>query len=124
MKKLISEITIIIVFLSLITCAFAQKDFSHRFKAMRVPSGKIITIPLEADHSTGFSWQLTKISDKTVIEFVKKEYTGKKEGPGAIERWSFKTLKKGKAALIFEFKRPGEKDIPAQRSEEFTVFIE
>lgn len=124
MKKLIARLIILIVFSSLVPCVFAQKDFSHRFKAMRVPTGKIITIPLEADYSTGFSWQLTKISDKTVIEFVKKEYTEKKESPGVIERWSFKTLKKGKAALIFEFKRPGEKEITGQRSEEFTVFIE
>jgi len=66
---------------------------------------------------------LTKISDKTVMEFIKKEYV-KMEVCGVIEKWSFKTLKKGKTGLIFEFKRQNEKDIPGQRREEFTVFIE
>lgn len=127
MKRFVFKLSVTILFLCLTVPVFAQKDFFRQFKATRVEVGKIITISLEANPSTGFSWQLVKISDKAVIEFVKKEYaaiSGKPAaGSGGIENWSFKTLKKGKAVIIFEYRRPWEKDVPAAKIEEFNVFI-
>ncbi len=127
MKSFVLRLAIVILFLGLNVCAFAQQDFSRRFKAMRVPSGKIITIPLETNPATGFSWQLIKISDKMVLEFIKKEYianSGKLVGSGGTENWIFKTLKNGKAIIVLEYRRPWEKNLPAQKREEFNVFVE
>jgi len=127
MKNFVVKLSVIVLFLVLTVCAFAEKDFSQKFKAVRVPPGKIISIPLEANPSTGFSWQLVKISDNSVLEFVKKQYVGFSEklaGSERIEKWSFKTLKIGKAVIILEYRRPWEKNVPAQRIEEFNVFVE
>ncbi len=106
---------------------FAQENFSREFKAMRVPQGKIITLSLDSNSATGFSWQLVKISDKTVLEFVKKEYIPVSEGKissAGVEKWSFKTLKSGQAVVILEYKRPWEKDVPAAKREEYNIFVE
>lgn len=111
---------------SLTSIIFAQENFSHNFKAMYVPQGKVITITLESNPTTGFSWQLVGISDKMILEFVKKEYipnNKKMIGAGGIEKWSFKTLKTGKAVISLVYRRPWEKDIPAQATEEFNVFV-
>ncbi len=127
MKNFISKLLAIILLIGMVLPAFAQKDFSRRFKAIRVGHSKVITIPLEANPATGFSWQLIKISDKMVLEFVKKEYaanSGKLSASAGIENWSFKTLKSGKAVIVLEYRRPWEKDTPAQKKEEFNIFVE
>jgi len=127
MKSFVFKLSVVILFLSLTTLVFAQKDFSKKFRTIRVPAGKIITIPLESIPSTGFSWQLVKISDKMVLEFVKKEYVANLNelvGSEGIENWSFKTLKKGKVVIVFKYRRLWEKDSPNQKKDEFNIFVE
>jgi len=125
-KKFTSRLFIIILLLDLVTLALAQKDFSREFKAMRVPLGKVITISLEANPTTGFSWKLVSISDKSILEFVRKEFSPVKVkivGAGGVEKWSFKTLKSGQAVIVLEYSRVWEKDIPAAKREEFSIFV-
>ena len=127
MKTIILRPYLIILFLSFAGLVFAQKDFDRAFKAFRVPPGKIITLSLEVIPSTGFSWQLVKISDEKVLKFLKKEYFSSKEklvGAPGQEDWSFQTQEKGKAVVVFEYRRVWEKDVPAQKIEEFNVFVE
>ncbi len=120
------KLIFIVLILSLTLPVFAQKDFSHKFKAMRVPVGRVITIPLESNPTTGFCWQLVKISDKMILEFVKKEYVASSEklvGAAGVEKWSFKTLQKGHAVISLEYRRPWEKDVPAAKKQEFDIFV-
>lgn len=120
------KLSVTIFFIGLTSLVFAQKDFSREFKAIRVPAGKIITLNLGSNPSTGFSWQLVKISDKEVLEFVKKEYipdAGRQIGSSGVEKWSFKTLKSGQAEVILEYRRPWEKNVPAQKREEYSIFV-
>jgi predicted secreted protein len=120
------KLFIFILLLGLARLAFAQKDFSREFKVMRVPMGKIIKLSLEANPTTGFSWRLVSISDKSVLEFLKKEFipAGEKlAGAGGVENWSFKTLKSGQSVIVLEYSREWEKDVPAAKREEFSVFV-
>ena len=127
MKNLVFRLSIIIFLVSLANLVFAQKDFSRQLKAMRVPAGKVITISLNANPTTGFSWQLVSISDKNILEFVKKEFSpsvGKEMvGSGGIENWSFQTLKIGQAVIVLEYRRSWEKNVPAAKREEFNIFV-
>lgn len=125
-KSFAFRLSIAILLLGLSSLVFAQKDFSREFKVMRVPLGKIITIALDANPTTGFSWQLVSISDKNVLEFVKKEFSSAKEkliGSGGVENWSFKTLKSGEAVIVLEYSRIWEKNVPAAKREEFSIFV-
>jgi len=125
-KVVFTKLFIVVLLLNLVSYVFAQKDFAHEFKAVRVPVDRIITISLESNPATGFSWQLVKISDKMILEFVKKEYIVSKEklpGSPGVEKWSFKTLKKGHVLILFEYNRLWEKDVPAAKKEEFEVFV-
>ncbi|MFA6357549.1 MAG: protease inhibitor I42 family protein [Candidatus Omnitrophota bacterium] len=126
MKKTIFSLLIIFL-ICIVSIVFAGQDFSRKFKVIRVPLGKVIAIPLDSNPSTGFSWQLVKISDKMILEFVKKEYianSGNTVGSGGIESWSFKTLKHGTAIIVLEYVRAWEKDLATAKKEEFTVFVE
>ena len=125
-KSLIFRALVTILLLNLTIPGFCEKDFAREFKVIRVPPDRMITIDLEANPTTGFSWQLTKLSDKTVLQFVKKEYVASSEnliGSGGVEKWSFKTLKPGKAVILLEYRRAWEKDIPAAKKVEYTVFV-
>ncbi|PIQ90080.1 MAG: hypothetical protein COV71_05925 [Candidatus Omnitrophica bacterium CG11_big_fil_rev_8_21_14_0_20_41_12] len=121
-----SKLFIAIFLVGLTVLVFAQENFSHQFKALRVPQGQIITLSLAFNPSTGFSWQLVKISDKKVLEFVKKEYvpvSGERIGSPGVEKWSFKTLRRGQAEVVLEYRRPWEKDVPAEKKEEYSIFV-
>ena len=126
-KNFVFRLSIIIFLLCLTNLVFAEKDFSRQLKAMRVPPGKIITISLNANPSTGFSWQLVSISDKNILKFVKKYFSqaaGKEmAGAGGIENWSFKTLKSGQVVVVLEYRRTWEKNVPAAKREEFNIFV-
>ncbi len=120
------KLFIFILLLALVRLAFAQNDFSREFKVMRVPMGKIIKVSLEANPTTGFSWRLVSVSDKSVLEFLKKEFIpagGELAGAGGVENWSFKTLKSGQSVIVLEYAREWEKDVPPAKREEFSVFV-
>ncbi len=125
-KKYIVGLIILLSIASLITPVFAQKDFFRQFKVLRLAPEKIFTLTLEANPSTGFSWQLVKISDQTVLEFVKKEYLATASnlvGVPGKEVWTFKTLAAGQATINLEYRRVWEKDVPAAKTEEFSIFV-
>lgn len=124
MKKFNIKFIFVILFLSLFVSVSAQDDFSRRYKGIRIPLGKTFTIDLDSNASTGFSWQLVDISDKKVLEIVKKEYVNAGSltvGAPGIERWSFKTVKTGKTVLTFEYRRPWEGNEQAQKIETYTI---
>jgi inhibitor of cysteine peptidase len=126
MKNFIFRLCIIILLSGLARLVFAQKDFSREFKAIRVPLGKTITIALDAHPATGFSWKLVSISDKSALEFVRKDFSpaeAKMAGAGGVEKWSFKTLKNGQVVIVLEYRRAWEKDTPAAKREEFSIFV-
>ena len=126
MKSFVFKSVVLICLLGLTCLALAQKDSSRGSKVIRVPQGKIITLVLDANPTTGFNWRLASISDKNILEFVKKEFLpaeSKLVGAGGKEKWSFKTLKSGKAVIVLEYIREWEKDVPAAKIEEFSVFV-
>ena len=126
MKSFAFKLLILIFLLGSTCLTFAQKDFSRESKVMQVPQGKVITIVLDTNPTTGFSWRLVSISDKNILEFVEKEFSSAQSkliGSGGIEKWSFKTLKSGKAIIVLEYIREWEKDVPAAKREEFSVFV-
>lgn len=125
-KKFICRLSIIILLVGLFHLAFAEKDFSRKSKIIRVHGGKIINIALDTNPTTGFSWRLVSVSDKNVLEFVKKEFSFAKAGvvgSGGVENWSFRTLKSGQAVIVLEYSRVWEKNIPAAKREEFSIFV-
>ncbi len=114
----------VILFLSLFISVFAQDDFSRRYKGIRIPLGKTFTIDLDSNPSTEFSWQLVDISNKKILEIVKKEYVSAGSltvGAAQTEQWSFKTINTGKTVLTFEYRRPWEDNEQAQKIETYTI---
>ena len=88
-------------------------------RSVMLAKGGTLEVSLPAQLGTGFGWQPPKTSllalSKTTTE---RASDGK---PGGFEKqvFAFSAMRPGKETLIFEYRRPWEKDAPAARR--FTV---
>ncbi len=84
-----------------------------------------IHITLDSNPTTGYQWQLTRVSDQTILQLVGTEYKAPESvlvGAGGKQILSFKTLKEGKATVTLEYVRSWEKDKPG-RNYVFDVIV-
>jgi inhibitor of cysteine peptidase len=75
-----------------------------------------LTVTLDSNATTGYSWQLMGISDNTVLEKTNNVYEAPPSaliGAGGKEVWTFKALRAVKTTLTMEYDQPwtgGQKD--------------
>lgn len=94
-------------------------------------AGKEFTISLDSNRSTGFSWQLAKPLDGTLVKSVKNDYQQAPQAPGSPpivgapgkEVWTFKAVKSGKTTIEFKYVRVWEKDKAPAKTASFPVVI-
>ena len=87
-------------------------DESYNGKQVEIAVDGTLTVTLESNQTTGFQWELTSISDQSVLEKESNTYedpedTGMVGAPGK-EVWIFKALKKGTSTISMEYSRPWE----------------
>lgn len=71
--------------------------------------GGILTVTLDSNATTGYSWELTGISDTGVLEKTDNKYeapTSGLMGAGGKEVWTFKALKAGTTTLSMDYSQP------------------
>ena len=129
--KLVLICVIAAISLCLFACSSAPKlvsvDASYSGKAVEVGIDGSVVVTLESNSSTGFSWELTKISDETVLKQVDQKYegpgAGAPPGAGGQEVWTFKVLKKGTSSISMEYSRPWEGGEKAAETFNLTVVV-
>ncbi|MFC1570769.1 protease inhibitor I42 family protein, partial [Candidatus Omnitrophota bacterium] len=83
-------------------------------KEITVVSGKILKIELESNPTTGYSWEIAGFAGSDVLGRTGKyEYKPDSDrvGSGGVQIFKFKAKEKGSAKIIFEYRRPWEKNI-------------
>lgn len=91
--------------------------------------GETLTVTLESNPTTGFSWALTSNSDETVLQEVDHEYVADAAaetplmGAGGVENWTFKALAKGEATISMEYSQPWEGGEKAVQTFTLTVTV-
>jgi inhibitor of cysteine peptidase len=105
----------------------AVSDFSDPAKPISVSAGAQFTLSLEANHTTGYSWQLVDAGDAKVVSFVETKYVPKNAngavGVGGTDVFTFKAVGNGKAIIHLKYVRPWEKDKAPARTADFDVTI-
>ena len=89
--------------------------------------GDTFIIPLEANHTTGYSWRLAQPPDPAILKQLSEKYEENNSGTiGAVgtETWTFQAMAKGTTALVFEYVRPFEKNAPPAKTSKFKVIIQ
>lgn len=123
-KKSTLFIFAILFVVSLVNCASSDdtKLTLDKDAVIELSKGKILTIELKANHTTGYRWQVLEEKNEGIIEQEgEAEYITSStqrpmpRGSGGIEVYHFKAVKNGEAKLVFEYRRPWEKKEPARR---------
>jgi inhibitor of cysteine peptidase len=93
------------------TCNDFEKQ-KHITDNIKLTVGKLVTIILCSNQSTGFQWkEEAEISDASVVKQTKHQYiapTGDKVGAAGQEKFTFQALKPGSATIYLEYSRPWE----------------
>jgi inhibitor of cysteine peptidase len=115
--------------LVMIACSSPTKqisvDESSSGKQVEIAAGGSLTITLESNVTTGYSWELKQIGDTSVLEKTDNKYeapTSSLIGAGGKEVWNFKALKAGKTTLSMEYSQPWAGGQKGAKS--FTLIVE
>ena len=124
-NKFVIAITLVL-FLAIGFCNSFGQEQGVPATTIEVNLGEDAVISLEANHTTGFSWQLAKPLEGDLLEFVDTKYIPAETGligSGGEEVWTFKTLKKGKTEISLIYVQPWEKDKPPARQATFVIIV-
>jgi len=94
---------------------------------IKIRTGNKITILLDSNPTTGYSWRLAQPLDERVLKLIDSKYQAPQThliGAGGKELWIFEATGSGKAEISFQYVRPWEKDVPPVKQETFTVVVE
>ena len=92
-------------------------------KQVNVKSGEVITLTLESNPTTGYSWQVIKINNAILTQVGDVEYKSDGRtipGAGGMETFRFEAVGTGETTLELGYMRPWESVPPI---ETFTVQI-
>jgi len=97
-------------------------------KKVQVAVDGLLILTLCSNPTTGFQWELTRITDQTVLEKIDNKYMAPEvlniDGAPGKEVWTFKALKKGKSFISMEYSRPWEGGEKAERTFFLSVVVE
>jgi inhibitor of cysteine peptidase len=95
----------------------------HEGDSISVKSGDEFVVALEANPSTGYSWDA---GDNPNVEFVSsKQVSGDSDlaGAGGTQELTFKATRKGSSTLELAYARPFEGGVPPVETAEFPVKV-
>ena len=100
-------------------------DITSSGKEVALDAGGTLTITLDSNPTTGYSWnENADISDKTIAQQTGHKYqppASSALGAGGKEIWTFKALKSGTSTISMGYRRPFEKGIAPAKT--FTLSL-
>ncbi|MCX5782750.1 MAG: protease inhibitor I42 family protein [Elusimicrobia bacterium] len=122
MKK---SILLSLIFLGFVLTSFSASKSQKTSDAHRitVKPGQTFQIKLQANPTTGYTWQMQNPIDKSFLTVLNKTFTAKSKSAGnpGNEVWQFKALKKGTIFITFAYRRSWESEV--QKKESYAVYI-
>ena len=116
------------ILLVMTACSSSAKqvsaDESSSGKQMDIAVGGTLTVTLDSNATTGYSWGLKEIGDTNVLQETDNKYvapTSDLMGAGGKEVWNFKALKAGKTTISMEYSRPWSGEVA--KSFNLTVIV-
>ena len=84
--------------------------------------GQVITVVLEANHSTGMSWVLREPSGIVVVREGNPVYAAKAGKGSSTETWHFRAARPGNQTVRLEYRRKFAQNVP-ERTFGFTASV-
>ncbi|MDD5288208.1 MAG: protease inhibitor I42 family protein [Dehalococcoidales bacterium] len=101
-------------------------DESSSGKQIEIAAGGTLTVTLESNQTTGYSWELKEIGDTDILQKTDNKYEAPNTGligAGGKEIWNFKALKEGKSTLTMEYSQPWAGGQKGAKSFSLTVIV-
>ncbi len=130
--KLISVFLMTTVLLGLFACSSGAPrelsvDITNSGKEVALAAGGTLTITLESNITTGYSWEETaNIGDKLVLQQTGHKYEPPATpalGAGGKEVWTIKALKAGESTISMGYGRPFEPGVAPAKTFNLTVVV-
>ncbi|MFA5056268.1 MAG: protease inhibitor I42 family protein [Dehalococcoidia bacterium] len=92
--------------------------------------GDLLIVTLDSNATTGYSWNLSEISDAAIIRYVSDEYVAPEQsdppvvGAPGEEVWTFEALAAGTAAISMRYIQPWMPDADPAETFDITVIVE
>jgi len=105
-------------------------DASYNGSQVELATGDLLIVTLDSNATTGYSWNLSAISDADVIEKVSDEYIAPEEtgspmvGAGGQEVWTFEALSAGTAEISMIYIQPWMQPPAPADTFDITVIVE
>lgn len=105
-------------------------DASYNGSEVALTVGDRLIVTLASNPSTGYSWNLSEISDTGVVQYVSDEDIAPEQtdppvvGAPGQEAWTFEALDAGTATISLKYIRPWETDAEPAETFEITVTVE
>jgi inhibitor of cysteine peptidase len=119
--------------MALLACAAARADSASTIYAASIPCARVIMhvgqrfdVTLDANHSTGYSWQLEDPLNTRVLKSDSSAYVAPKSGrvgASGQEIWTFVAAGSGRALISMKYARPFDKASVAPAKEAFFVVV-
>jgi inhibitor of cysteine peptidase len=94
--------------------------------AIEAEVGKLFAITLDANPTTGYTWQFAQPLDASILKLAGSEFKrtdDKLIGSGGQQVWTFRALDQGATTISLKYVRPWEKDAPPARIVTYTVTV-
>ncbi len=93
---------------------------------VQVGVGQQVTLELQSNPTTGYSWELTSAPDTAVVRIVSDTYVPPAQqipGAGGSQRIVVEGVAAGEMTLEFGYRRPWETDVPPTETADFQVTV-
>jgi inhibitor of cysteine peptidase len=104
---------VVTAFLMLTACSTLPNqisiDASSSGKTVNIAVGGTLTVTLDSNVTTGYSWELKEIGDTNVLQKTDNKYIAPASGAigaGGKEVWTFKALATGTSTLTMDYSQP------------------
>lgn len=112
---------IVVMLMALSACvgaearALEEKDSGSK---LELSVGEEVTVRLPSNVTTGFSWELVDAGGLTQVGEPKYEepQASQSVGAGGTQVFTFTAKRVGSGELLLEYRRPWEKDVPAEKN--------
>lgn len=106
-------------------CSAAATPTSPLVK-IETQAGKEFKLVLDSNPSTGYHWEIVGDLDKSVVEFVGREYKQGESGltgAGGVDILTFKAVAAGETTITLGYFPPSNTATQPEKTETFTVSI-
>lgn len=121
MKKLSFLISLLLV---LAACSPTPTNPDQTIEAT---AGTTFQIIIDSNPTTGYHWEIVGELDKSMVEFVSKDYKSTSQpglaGGGGMDIWTFKAVSTGKTKITLGYYPPSNNPTDPAQTETFSIEV-